>query len=279
MLRIVTLKGEEFAEELEMKRGFWSAGVFAGCLMAVSLSLSAQAQANGNNNPKSQGSQPGSGQSQTPAPLPGAGANPFPEDTSNVPVIPSKGKVDLPEGTNYGDSAGYTPKVPLPSEDADPVRSPDDGTPEANTSPQSYSSSSNPSLDKLIGSDDDDVDPGTGKKHRRMEAKPPEHVETTKEDLDVGEYYLERKNWKAALSRFESAMVLSPEEPGVYWGLAEAQRNLGHYAEAKADYLKLLDYDPDGPHGKAARKALKYPEIANAKATDPASASTVDAAK
>jgi hypothetical protein len=28
--------------------------------------------------------------------------------------------------------------------------------------------------------------------------------------------------------------------------------------------MKLLDYDPDGPHGKQARKELKDPAIANA---------------
>jgi tetratricopeptide (TPR) repeat protein len=65
-------------------------------------------------------------------------------------------------------------------------------------------------------------------------------------------------------------MVLAPDEPEVYWGLAESERNLGHFAEARTYYLKLLDYDPDGPHGKAARKALKDPEVANAKAATPA---------
>ncbi len=64
--------------------------------------------------------------------------------------------------------------------------------------------------------------------------------------------------------------MLAPEEPEVYWGLAESQRNLGQFAEARANYQKVLDYDPDGPHGKAARKALKEPEIANAKAAPPA---------
>ena len=81
---------------------------------------------------------------------------------------------------------------------------------------------------------------------------------------DVGKYYLQTKNWKAAQSRFDSAMILDPENPEVYWGLAETERHLGKFAEARAHYMKLLDYDPEGPHGKEARKALKEPEIANA---------------
>lgn len=82
----------------------------------------------------------------------------------------------------------------------------------------------------------------------------------------MGSYYLESKNWKGALSRFESAMVLDPENPEVYWGLAEAQRHLGDLASAKANYLKVMEYDPDSRHGKDAKKILKEPEIANARA-------------
>ena len=51
-------------------------------------------------------------------------------------------------------------------------------------------------------------------------------METAKEDEDVGGLYLSQKNWRAAQSRFESAVVLDPENPDVYWGLAEAQRHL-----------------------------------------------------
>jgi hypothetical protein len=38
---------------------------------------------------------------------------------------------------------------------------------------------------------------------------------------------------------------------------------------AKAHYLKLLEYDPDGPHGKQARKELKDPAIVKAPEATP----------
>ena len=88
--------------------------------------------------------------------------------------------------------------------------------------------------------------------------------EGPREDENVGSYYLQSKNWKGALSRFESAMVLDPENPDVYWGLAEAQRHLGNLASAKANYLKVMEYDPDSKHSKEAKKILKDPEMANA---------------
>jgi TolA-binding protein len=59
-------------------------------------------------------------------------------------------------------------------------------------------------------------------------------------------------------------VVLDPENPEVYWGLGEAQRHLGKFAEARASYQKLVEYDPDCKHAKEAKKILKEPEMANA---------------
>jgi tetratricopeptide (TPR) repeat protein len=151
--------------------------------------------------------------------------------------------------------------VRLPGDDTDPVRSPDDPAPEAGGGPAEDSSSSLAGLDKLLPPPDDET---TGK-HKKLRVAEPEHRETAAEDINVGGYYLERKNWKAALSRFQSAMVLDPENPDVFWGLAEAERHLGDFWDARGHYQTVVDYDPDSKHGKEARKALKEPEIANAK--------------
>jgi tetratricopeptide (TPR) repeat protein len=146
----------------------------------------------------------------------------------------------------------------LPGADIDPVRSPDDPQPD-NADAQGFSSSTT-GLDRALQPPDTDTD--RGKKGKGQPA--PEHQETAADDESVGGYYLSTKNWKAALSRFESAVVLDPENPEVYWGLAEAQRHLGKFAEARASYEKLVEYDPDSKHGKEAKKLLKDPELANA---------------
>ena len=202
----------------------------------------------------------------------GGGSNQFPGDTGDVPVMPSKGTPALPEGTYRGDAG-----VGLPNDNADPVKSPDDPVAESSNENQSFSSSNNPALDKILDKPDNEDQQTPAKKKGRGADKyaelPAEHKETPSEDIEVGQFEIERKNWKAAKSRFESAMVLTPDDPEVYWGLAESERGLGQFAEARANYKKLLDYDPDGPHGKAARKALKDPEIANAQAADSAGAS------
>lgn len=103
-------------------------------------------------------------------------------------------------------------------------------------------------------------------KHGRKQ-EPASQPVTAKQDESVGEFELSRKNWKAALSRYQSAQVNDPENPDVYWGIAEAQRGLGNYAEAKANYQKVVDYDdPESKHSKEAKKLLKKPELANAPA-------------
>ena len=156
---------------------------------------------------------------------------------------------------------GFT-RMALPGDDLDPVRSPDDPAPSADSAVGDGSSSSLAGLDRVLpGPDDERTD-----KKKKLAVKVPTHKEAASKDIEVGGYYLETKNWKAAESRFESAMVLDPDNPDVFWGLAEAERHLGNFADARTHYQTVLIYDPDSKHGKEARKALKDPEIANAKA-------------
>ncbi|HVZ84101.1 MAG TPA: tetratricopeptide repeat protein [Terracidiphilus sp.] len=192
-------------------------------------------------------------------------SNPFPDDPNSVPVLPTGGTSAAPAPAN---AAPDYSNVSLASPDVDPVRSPDDGPVVPDTG---SSSSSTAGLDQLLKPPPDN---GKGRRHGKDDddgAEIAPHVETAKEDESVGSYYLDQKNWAAALSRYESALVLDPENPDVYWGLAESERHTGKYAAARTHYLKVMEYDPDSKHSKEAKKYLAEPEIANAKA-DAASA-------
>jgi len=252
-----------------MKQRFWIGLVLAFCLGAA-LRLGAQTPGGGDGTGTGQ-NQAGGDAKKPAATQPDSGANAFPEDTSNVPVMPSKVAPPLPETTySASERDGASGRVPAPGEDTDPARSPDDPVAESGSDQTETFSSSLKGMEKLLPNADDDQ-PG---KKKKKETKEPTHQEAAASDIDVGGYYLDRKNWKAALSRFESAMVLDPENPEVYWGLAEAERHLGNFADARSYYLKVVDYDPDSRHGKDARKALKEPEIANAKSTASGHAAT-----
>lgn len=199
---------------------------------------------------------------QQPAQKAPAQSNAFPEDTGNVPVLPNGSQPVMREAP----APGSTPAEPAPAlsgADVDPVRSPDEPLPGTSSSSGSSSSSSSADLARVLEPPPDEEE-RKGRKGKNLPV--PEHKETAQEDENVGQYYLERKNWRAALSRFQSALVLDPENPDVYWGLAEAQRHLGDTANAKANYSKVVAYDPDSKHGKDAKKLLKEPEMANAPA-------------
>lgn len=222
------------------------AGLLGSCFVA--LPSGAQAPAPSQQTPADQKN----------APKP-AESNPFPDDTSNVPVMPNTNAPAIP------DTSGNEAPA-LPASDADPVRSPDQPLADS-TSNSSDSSSSLSGIDRSLLRPPDDEKPTNGKRGKQQ--APAEHQETAAEDENVGNYYLSKHNWKAALSRYQSAMVLDPDNPEVYWGMAEAQYHLGDYASAKANYEKVALYDPDSKHGKDARKMLKEPEIMNARSAAP----------
>jgi hypothetical protein len=254
--------------EMATKPMFGMALVLA-CLVAAAPRLCAQSSGTGNAS--------GSGQSkpaanpQTPArgETPArtktqSNQNPFPEDTSSVPVMPSRDTPELPPGV--GDESGNG-RIPMPSEDFDPVRSPEEAAAAAQAN-EKDSSSSLAGLGNLLPEPGNETQ--SGKRNKKGQQIEPEHHETAAEDEDVGNYYLGAKDWKGALSRFQSALVLDPDNPDVYWGLAECERHLGDFADARANYMKVMEYDPDSRHAKEARKALQDPEIANAKPSAPA---------
>ena len=243
-----------------MSRSFFIAVLGLSCL---SLAGQASAQTAPAQNPAATSNQKPAQQPAKPAE-----ANPFPDDTNNVPVMPSNKTPAIPEDSGSGSgnaapNASNIPHIPLPADDVDPARSPDDPAADSDSGSSSSSSDSRSGFDKVLAGAEDDPQP-SGNGRRKLAVAGPEHHETAAEDIQVGKYYLDSKNWKAALSRFESALVLSPDEPDVYWGLAESARHLGNFAEARGYYQKVAEYDPDSKHGKEAIKALKDPEIAKA---------------
>ena len=240
--------------------------VFTVALVMGSLAAAPRIRAQAQSPSGSGQSQPVAGaQNPTPAQQPPhakpqTNANPFPEDTTSVPVMPTRVPPDVAPGDD--EPSAHTP---MPAEDGDPVRSPEEAA-DAADSNGSSSSSSLAGMGDLNPPDDDTDTTHPGKHKRKGEEVVPEHHETAAEDEEVGSYYLTNKNWKGALSRFQSALVLDPDNPDVYWGLAESERHTGDFADARANYLRVREYDPGSRHAKDAAKALEDPEIANAKA-------------
>jgi tetratricopeptide (TPR) repeat protein len=225
---------------------FW---ILAGCLVAAAAGVTAQSRKL-DTQPPAQTNVP----QQAPQTQPNG--NPFPEDEGSVPVIPSGNEPAAVDDYHLADSPDAAPP-----RDSDPVRSPEGAAPGDSGATEGFSSSRN-GLDNLVPDPDTETPVKPGKKGDDQTKATP--VESAEKDVDVGNYYMDRKDWRGALSRFQSALVLAPDNPDVYWGLAECERHLGQFAEARANYAKVAEYDPESKHGKDATKALKDPDLAKA---------------
>ena len=183
--------------------------------------------------------------------------NPFPGEDENVPIIPAPGTPGSNAGSGANNSAdsGRTPRRDS-DPDGDPVRTPDPLGQYANGGPADDGfSSSRSGLKQLPSEDASDERPGKSTRNKTRE-------QLVKEDVDVGSFYLEKKDWKGAESRFQSAFSLVNEYPVVVWGLAEAERHLHLYKESAEHYKLFLSYDPDSKRGREARKSLQEMEAA-----------------
>ena len=81
-------------------------------------------------------------------------------------------------------------------------------------------------------------------------------------DIQVGDFYSRRKNYKAALDRYKEALYYKEGDAVATFKIGECEEKLGNKAEAKkyfAQYLKIL---PDGPSAKDARASLERIEKA-----------------
>ena len=76
-------------------------------------------------------------------------------------------------------------------------------------------------------------------------------------DVEVGQYYLKLKNYRAALERFNHALTYKPDDAEAIYGLGETQEKLDLLDQADKSYRKYLSILPNGPRSKDAQEGLK----------------------
>jgi tetratricopeptide (TPR) repeat protein len=75
-------------------------------------------------------------------------------------------------------------------------------------------------------------------------------------DVEVGDFYLKRKNYRAAEARYREALVYKSNDAMATFGLAQCLEKLGRMEEAREKYESYLKILPEGPRAEEARKAL-----------------------
>jgi tetratricopeptide (TPR) repeat protein len=78
----------------------------------------------------------------------------------------------------------------------------------------------------------------------------------SKRDIDVGDFYFRRKNYKAALDRYKEALYYKDGDAVASFRIAECEEKLGDKTEARKYYEQYLKILPEGPLAKDAHSSL-----------------------
>jgi len=152
------------------------------------------------------------------------------------------------------------PPEPTPKPKPKPTPVPQDDQPRLEGTPEA-----SPQAPRESSSKDSQVD-FNGAPLAKEPAPAPEPEEGTftrynphqaEKDIEVGNYYLRHKNYRAALERFNSALINKPKDAEATFGLAVTQEKLDLLSQAYKNYegyLKILDA---GPHAKECQEAIK----------------------
>jgi tetratricopeptide (TPR) repeat protein len=76
-------------------------------------------------------------------------------------------------------------------------------------------------------------------------------------DVEVGDFYFKRKNYRAALDRYKEALYYKDNDAVASFRLAQCQEKLGEKEEARKYYEQYLKILPEGPYAKEAHAALE----------------------
>lgn len=79
-------------------------------------------------------------------------------------------------------------------------------------------------------------------------------------DIEVGNYYLNRKNYRAALERFQDALLYKPNDAEATYGLAVSQEKMDLFSLAYNNYSKYLEILPEGPRARESDAGMKRME-------------------
>jgi len=76
-------------------------------------------------------------------------------------------------------------------------------------------------------------------------------------DIEVGDFYFKKKNYRAALERYKEALVYKPNDALAEFHLAQCFDKTGNSSEAITHYQEYLKILPHGPFAADAEKALE----------------------
>jgi tetratricopeptide (TPR) repeat protein len=84
-------------------------------------------------------------------------------------------------------------------------------------------------------------------------------------DDEVGDFYFKRKNYRAALARYQDALLWKEKDAVANFRIAQCYEKLDEPEQAFTHYQEYLKILPEGPLAKEAQKALQKLKASEAK--------------
>jgi tetratricopeptide (TPR) repeat protein len=100
----------------------------------------------------------------------------------------------------------------------------------------------------------DEVDDNTAGDVQEFRAFDPHRAS---KDIEVGDFYFKKRNYRAALERYREALLYKPSDAFANFRMAQAFEKLAQPDEAAAHYQEYLKIMPNGPLAEEAKKALE----------------------
>jgi tetratricopeptide (TPR) repeat protein len=76
-------------------------------------------------------------------------------------------------------------------------------------------------------------------------------------DIEIGDFYFKKKNYRAAMDRYKEALTFKPNDAIATFRLGECEEKTGSPQEAISSYEAYLKILPHGPFAPDAQKALE----------------------
>jgi Tfp pilus assembly protein PilF len=76
-------------------------------------------------------------------------------------------------------------------------------------------------------------------------------------EMKVGNFYLKKRSYKAAVRRFEEALKWDPNASEAYLKLGEVHTKLGNPKAAREAWAKYIEVEPDSKEAARLRKKLE----------------------
>jgi Tetratricopeptide repeat len=165
---------------------------------------------------------------------------------------------------------------PLPPSQTPPRSTPETGpTQGSSITPErsdGNSSSKDDSVDLTPPKDDEKSHPGSAEAVKDAEDQAglyegdeiggvqefkPWNPHKAEKDLEVGDFYFKRKNYRAALDRYREALYYKDNDAAATFKVAICEEKLGDMDEARNAYEKYLKILPEGPFAQEAHRGLE----------------------